>query len=175
VSYERGLELIVAGAYFEAHEDLELAWRAAPQAERDFLQGLVHVTVAWYQAGRGNRVGCERQLEKARRRLGPYAPAHRGLDVAATLASVEQAAALVQGGSLALPPPAIRSDVEPDETEEAVEVDPQPPEAVEEEERAEHDEDRAADELDRDVVVADAAEDAHGRDEERSSQEKRHG
>src|SRR4051794_30404588 len=73
-SYELGLELIRAGSYFEAHEQLEDAWRAAEPAERDFLQGLVHVAVAWYQAGRGNRVGCERQLEKALRRLGPYAP-----------------------------------------------------------------------------------------------------
>lgn len=79
------------GAYFEAHEELELAWRAAEPAERDFFQGLVHVTVAWYQAGRGNRVGCGRQLEKAARRLAPYAPAHRGVDVAALLAQVEAA------------------------------------------------------------------------------------
>ena len=98
MSYERGLELIRAGEYFAAHEDLEIAWRAAPPAERDFFQGLVHVTVAWYQAGRGNRVGCERQLEKAQRRLGPYAPSHRGLDVAAVLGSVEAAAALVSAG-----------------------------------------------------------------------------
>ena len=107
MSYERGLELIVAGEYFAAHEDLEIAWRAAPPEERDFLQGLVHVTVAWYQAGRGNRVGCERQLAKARRRLGSYAPAHRGLDVAAVLASVDEAAALVEDGRLELPPPVI--------------------------------------------------------------------
>lgn len=79
------------GAYFEAHEELELAWRAAEAPERDFFQGLVHVTVAWYQAGRGNRVGARRQLEKAARRLGPYAPRHRGVDVAALLAQVERA------------------------------------------------------------------------------------
>ncbi|HLB04327.1 MAG TPA: DUF309 domain-containing protein [Gaiellaceae bacterium] len=83
--YERGLELIERGEYFAAHEELETAWRAAEPAERDFFQGLVHVAVAWYQAGRGNRVGCERQLEKAARRLAPYAPAHRGLDVVALL------------------------------------------------------------------------------------------
>ena len=77
-----GLELIRRGEYFAAHEELEDAWRAAEPAERDFYQGLVHVAVAWYQAGRGNRVGCERQLEKAARRLGPYAPEHRGVDVA---------------------------------------------------------------------------------------------
>ena len=50
--YEAGLELIAAGRYFEAHEALEEAWRASDAAERDFFQGLVHVSVAWYQAGR---------------------------------------------------------------------------------------------------------------------------
>jgi len=105
MGYERGVELIRTGAYFAAHEELEDEWRAAAPAERDFLQGLVHVAVAWYQAERGNRVGCERQLAKAHRRLARYAPAHRGLDLAAVLASVEAAAGLVARGSLALPPP----------------------------------------------------------------------
>jgi uncharacterized protein len=63
--YEAGIELIRAREYFAAHEELELAWRAAPQSERDFFQGLVHVAVAWYQAGRGRQIGTERQLEKA--------------------------------------------------------------------------------------------------------------
>jgi predicted metal-dependent hydrolase len=102
---ENGLDLIRRGEYFAAHEELEDAWRAAAPEERDFHQGLVHVAVAWYQAGRGNRVGCERQLEKATRRLGPYAPEHRGLDVASILRQVEEAASIVRRGSLALPKP----------------------------------------------------------------------
>ena len=84
----KGIELLRAGEYFAAHEALEDAWRAAATDERDFFQGLVHVAVAWYQAGRGRRIGCERQLEKAARRLAPYAPEHRGVDVAALLAQV---------------------------------------------------------------------------------------
>jgi predicted metal-dependent hydrolase len=91
--FERGLDLIRAGRYFDAHEELELAWRAAAPEERDFYQGLVHVAVAWYQAGRGRRVGCERQLEKAARRLAPYAPEHRGVDVVSLLTQVEAARA----------------------------------------------------------------------------------
>jgi hypothetical protein len=63
------------------------------------------VAVAWYQAGRGNHVGCARQLEKAARRLGPYAPQHRGLDVSGLLQQVGEAASLVETGSLELPPP----------------------------------------------------------------------
>jgi hypothetical protein len=101
---EAGLTCIREGAYFAAHEELELAWRAAAQDERDFFQGLVHVAVAWYQAGRGNRPGCERQLAKAERRLEPYAPTHRGVDVAAVLAQVGAAQTTVAGGELRLRP-----------------------------------------------------------------------
>jgi predicted metal-dependent hydrolase len=82
-AYNLGLAHIRAGRYFEAHEELELVWRAAAPEERDFYQGLVHVAVAWYQAGRGKPVATRRQLEKALRRLEAYEPAHRGVDVAA--------------------------------------------------------------------------------------------
>src|SRR5436189_1915067 len=100
--YKDGLELIRVGRFFEAHEELELAWRAAPTEERDFFQGLVHVAVAWYQAGRGRPIGTERQLAKAIRRLTPFAPAHRGLELEPLLAQLRE---LHARGSLDLPPP----------------------------------------------------------------------
>jgi predicted metal-dependent hydrolase len=100
-----GLERIRRGEYFEAHESLEDAWRAAEPAEKDFFQGLVHVAVAWHHAGRGNRPGCERQLAKAKRRLEPFAPEHRGVDVAAVLQSVARAQRTVEEDSLDLPRP----------------------------------------------------------------------
>jgi uncharacterized protein len=102
---DRGLDLIRRGEFFAAHEVLEDVWRAAEAEERDFFQGLVHVAVAWYQAGRGNRVGCERQLEKAARRLEPYAPEHRGVDVTSILEQVDAAEQVVRSGSLELPQP----------------------------------------------------------------------
>jgi predicted metal-dependent hydrolase len=103
-AYKLGLEHIRAGRYFEAHEELELVWRAAPPEERDFYQGLVHVAVAWYQAGRGKPVATRSQLEKALRRLAAYEPAHRGVDVAALR---RQLADVHASGSLALPPPCV--------------------------------------------------------------------
>jgi predicted metal-dependent hydrolase len=104
-AFKRGLEKIRAGRYFEAHEELEEAWRAASAEERDFFQGLVHVAVAWYQAGRGRPVATARQLEKAARRLAPFAPEHRGVDVERVLAQVDAAQASVAAGSLELDPP----------------------------------------------------------------------
>jgi uncharacterized protein len=106
-AFKSGLEEIRAGRYFEAHEELEIAWRAAPPEERDFFQGLVHVAVAWYQAGRGKPVATASQLEKAARRLGPYAPEHRGVDVQDVLTQVDAARARVAEGSLALDPPLV--------------------------------------------------------------------
>ena len=127
--FRRGLELIRSGEYFAAHEKLELAWRAAPEHERDFFQGLVHVSVAWYQAGRGRKIGTTRQLSKAIRRLGPYAPAHRGLELTSLLAQLQAALEVAEADGL----------------EHAVRIDLHPVELVEEEQQSERDEDHAAD------------------------------
>ena len=81
-----GLALVREGRGFDAHELFEELWRAADPPERDLYQGLVHVAVATYQDGRGNEVGRTRQLEKALRRLAPYAPAYAGVDVDELLA-----------------------------------------------------------------------------------------
>jgi hypothetical protein len=88
--------------------------------ERDFFQGLVHAVVFAYQSGRGKPVGAERQRLKGLHRLAPYAPTHRGLDVARALAALDRA--------------------EPDLRKELVERDPQPPIPVEEEQEPEDDE-----------------------------------
>jgi predicted metal-dependent hydrolase len=117
--YKRGLALARRGSYFEAHEAFETAWREAAPGERDFFQGLVHAVVFAYQAGRGRQIGAERQRQKGLRRLGPYAPEHRGLDVDRLLGALVRA--------------------QPDLREELVERDPEPPVAVEEEQQAEDD------------------------------------
>jgi predicted metal-dependent hydrolase len=117
--YRAGIELIRSGEYFAAHEELEDAWRAAPQEERDFFQGLVHVAVAWYQAGRGRQIGTERQLAKAIRRLTPYAPRHRGLELEPLLAQLRAALEIAEAERL----------------EHTVRIDLHPVELVEEEQQ----------------------------------------
>jgi uncharacterized protein len=104
-AYKAGLEHIRAGRFFEAHEELETVWREAASEERDFYQGLVHVAVAWYQAGRRRPLATASQLAKAQRRLARFGPSHRGVDVASVLAQVERAQAVVAAGSLELDPP----------------------------------------------------------------------
>jgi predicted metal-dependent hydrolase len=95
---EEGLALMREERWFDAHEELESEWRSAPPGERDFLQGLVHVTVAWHHAARGNARGASGQLEKAERRLAAFRPVHRGVDVARVLGQVEAARARLAVG-----------------------------------------------------------------------------
>src|SRR4051794_15378050 len=119
-AYQHGLALARAGAYFEAHESFEAAWRACDADERDFFQGLVHVVVSAYQRQRGRPVAEERQRTKALRRLADYEPSHRGLDVAALRVGLDRA--------------------EPDPRQYLVDRRAQPPVAVEEEQQPERDE-----------------------------------
>jgi predicted metal-dependent hydrolase len=98
VGLEAGLDLMRAGRWFDAHEELEREWRDAPAAERDFLQGLVHVTVGWHHASSGNARGAAGQLAKAARRLEGSRPAHRGVDVEHVLGQVEAARARLEVG-----------------------------------------------------------------------------
>jgi uncharacterized protein len=104
VSLERGLELLHDCAWFDAHEAFEDEWRDATGRDRDFLQGLVHVAVAWHHAAKGNQRGTAGQLEKAARRLAVYAPEYCGIDVTKLLGRVEAARARVAVGLLDLLP-----------------------------------------------------------------------
>ena len=120
--YQDGLALGARGAWFEAHEAFEIAWRACAADERDFFQGLVHVVVSSYQRERGKPIAAERQRVKALRRLAAFAPHHRGIDVGVLLEALERS--------------------EPDLREQLIHTVAQPGVTVEEEEKPERDERR---------------------------------
>jgi len=83
---ERGIELFNQGGYFEAHEVLEEQWVLAERRERYFLQGVIHMAVAWHHAGAGNLEGAVRQVEKGLKKLAGYLPRHEGVETAALFA-----------------------------------------------------------------------------------------
>jgi hypothetical protein len=65
--------LLDAGMPFHAHEILEGTWKAAPTAERDLWQGLAQLAVGYTHLLRGNPAGATTLLQRARRRISPYA------------------------------------------------------------------------------------------------------
>ncbi len=93
-----GAELFNHGRFFEAHEVWEEIWKKAPAAERDFYQGMIHLTVALYQARRENWYAANSQLRRAARRLARYEPKHAGLNIAAFRAAVADAVARLEDG-----------------------------------------------------------------------------
>jgi predicted metal-dependent hydrolase len=78
----RGLELFNQGAYFEAHEELELAWRAEPGPVRELYRGILQIAVAYYHILRGNYRGAVKMFVRSRTWLAPFPDHCRGVDLA---------------------------------------------------------------------------------------------
>jgi len=77
---EKGIEHFNAGGYFQAHEAIEIEWVRAERGERYFLQGIIHMAVAWHHAEAGNIPGAVRQVEKGLKKLAGYLPRHEGVE-----------------------------------------------------------------------------------------------
>src|SRR5437879_13755126 len=79
--FAEGINLFNRAEFFEAHEVLEDVWRAAPAAEKRFLQGLIQVAVALHHYSKENRVGTRSLLARARRNLSGYPDEFGGIDL----------------------------------------------------------------------------------------------
>ena len=85
----RGLEYFNRGKFFEAHEYLEIAWRAEEGPIRDLYQGILQVGVGYYHLQRGNLAGARKMFARARRCLQIFPAVPCGIDVAGLLADVD--------------------------------------------------------------------------------------
>lgn len=92
---DRGLAAYAAGAFYLAHEELEVAWMATDEpGERELLGGLIKLAAAQVHAARGNPAGVATNLRGARVRLAQAAARGAGgFDVPALLAGIEEALA----------------------------------------------------------------------------------
>lgn len=96
--FRRGISLLNAGEYFQAHEVLEDVWRAAAAHDKRFFQGLTQLAVALHHYSRGNVDGAKSLLERSRRNLLPYGPVQCGIDVAALCDGIEHAQSALNRG-----------------------------------------------------------------------------
>jgi hypothetical protein len=70
--------LLDADRPFHAHEVLEAAWKAAPEAERALWLGLAQLAVGFTHIRRGNARGAQALLRRAADRIASYdRPPHR--------------------------------------------------------------------------------------------------
>jgi len=79
--FRRGVALFNGVRYWHAHEAWEILWRAAPEEERDFYQGLIQVAAGLLHLQRRNARGARNLLAQALDKLRKYQPTHRGIFV----------------------------------------------------------------------------------------------
>ena len=79
--FTRGVALFNGVRYWHAHEAWETLWRAAPDEERDFYQGLILIAAGLLHLQRRNLRGARNKLAEGVDKLTPYEPAHRGIFV----------------------------------------------------------------------------------------------
>ena len=86
----KGIAEFNAGLFFECHDTLEEMWAGVRGPSRDFFQGLIQVSVAYYHLGNGNAAGAESMMRRALKRLEKYPARYGGFDVDAQRASLER-------------------------------------------------------------------------------------
>jgi uncharacterized protein len=79
--YLHGISLFNRAEFFEAHEALEDVWRAAPEPEKKFFQGLIQIAVGLHHYGNGNLVGARSLLARAAKNLGRYPETFGGIQL----------------------------------------------------------------------------------------------
>ena len=77
----RGLELFNEGHYFEAHEELETAWKDEKARIRELYQGILEAGVTYLHITRGNYWGAMKVYKRSMRWLKDWPGQCRGIDV----------------------------------------------------------------------------------------------
>jgi hypothetical protein len=108
--FQRGVALFNGVRYWHAHEAWETIWRAAPEEERDFYQGLIQVAAGLLHLQRRNLRGARNKLAEGIERLKPYQPAYHGVFVNELIGEARRILDDLEGGYLPyLIPPVIRT------------------------------------------------------------------
>ena len=107
--FREGVALFNGARYWHAHEAWETLWRAAPDDERDFYQGLIKVAAGFLHLSRRNRRGARNKLAEGIAHLHRYEPVHRGIGVTELVNKAKELVADLDSGAIPyLIPPSIR-------------------------------------------------------------------
>ena len=85
--FRQGVAHFNGARYWHAHEEWETLWRAAPDEERDFFQGLIKVAAGLLHLQRRNVRGARTKLGEGLELLRRFTPAHGGIVVAELVGS----------------------------------------------------------------------------------------
>ena len=80
-AFEKGVAEFNAGHFFECHDTLEEMWTGLRGPSRDFFQGLIQVSVAFYHLDNRNLAGAASMLRRALKRFERYPDRYFGFDL----------------------------------------------------------------------------------------------
>lgn len=86
----KGIALFNHRLFFEVHEVLEGQWSQAAGEEKQFLQGLIQIAVAFHHLENQNLRGALSLLHDGIEKIAPYRPAFLGVELAEFLRSLEE-------------------------------------------------------------------------------------
>src|SRR2546426_10896830 len=86
----RGIKLFNQAEFFEAHEVLEDVWRASPEPQKKFFQGLIQIAVGLHHYGTGNLVGARSLLARAAKNLSGYSETFGGIQLSPLLKCIAE-------------------------------------------------------------------------------------
>jgi hypothetical protein len=101
-----GGSLLAEGRPFHAHEVFEVAWKSAPDADREFWRGLAQIAVGLTHARRGNARGAVTLLRRGAAGVRGYAGDPPGIDPGFVAASADEIANRIERDGLAAVPAA---------------------------------------------------------------------
>jgi predicted metal-dependent hydrolase len=87
--FEEGIRLFNDGAFWHAHEQWEVCWRASVEPEATFYKGIIQTAAALVHWQRGNLRGLRRNWFKARPKLVALPAAMHGIDLRALIATMD--------------------------------------------------------------------------------------
>lgn len=97
--FEKGVAEFNRGHYFECHDTLEEVWGGLRGENRDFLQGLIQVSVAFYHLASGNLVGAESLFRRALKRFERYPGDCFGFDLSEHRALIDRWLERIRSGT----------------------------------------------------------------------------
>jgi predicted metal-dependent hydrolase len=88
-AFHKGIEEFNQHQFFECHETLEALWREDKTEEREFLQGIIQLAVAYHHYLHNNKPGAIKLLRKGLGHMQKFGPSCKGIDVLKLVAAVE--------------------------------------------------------------------------------------
>lgn len=77
----KGIQLFNQKKFFDAHEELELAWRDELEPIRNLYRGILQIGVAYFHIQRRNFTGAQKMFIRAEKWLSPYSGIYLGINI----------------------------------------------------------------------------------------------